>query len=64
MINSKPEKSYHFLSTKFKTIVDFIIPLNESIKIELEKLGGNEVHSTKWNFPLSVTKKQIDKILQ
>lgn len=63
MNNSKPEKLYHFLATKFKTIVDFIVPLNENMKIELENLGGNEVQPTKWNFPLFVTKEQIDKIL-
>ena len=64
MTNTKPEKSYHFLATKFKIIVDFIVPLNKNLKIELENLGCNEVQPTKWNFPLSVTKKQIDKILQ
>ncbi len=64
MNNIKSEKSYHFLATKVQVIVDFIVPVNENMKIEFVKLGGNEVHSTKWNFPLSVTKKQIDKILQ
>ncbi len=64
MTNTKPEKSYHFLATKFKIIVDFIVSLNENMKVGLENLGGNEVQPTKWNLPLSVTKKQIDKILQ